>query len=142
MLGDRFWRKVAPADALECWLWTASLNSGGYGQFMLAGRPQRAHRLAYAELVAEVPAGLSLDHLCRVRRCVNPWHLDPVTNAVNTARGDLVPGASQRAKTECPSGHPYDEANTRRDTDGHRRCRTCERTQSLAGYYRRKALAA
>ena len=143
-LGQRFWSKVAVAPALDCWPWLASLNTGGYGQFMLDGRPQRAHRLAYEELRAEIPAGLQLDHLCRNRRCVNPWHLEPVTNAVNTARGmlPLINGERQRSKTHCANGHPYNADNTRLDPKWHRRCRACERAQSLAGYYRRKANAA
>lgn len=139
-LEARFWPKVGYAEALECWPWTASLNDGGYGQIYMDGRPHRAHRVAYELLRGEIPAGLQLDHLCRVRSCVNPWHLEPVTNEVNTERGELRL-VIRPPRAECPSGHPYSPENTRIDPEGYRRCRTCERTQSLASYYRRKAVA-
>ncbi len=135
-IAERFWEKVAPADADHCWLWTASLNTSGYGQFMLNGRPQRAHRIAYELLRAEIPDGLQIDHLCRVRRCVNPWHLDPVPNAVNAERARPY-RAVRQLKQHCPSGHAYSPENTYSDPRGHRRCRECGRQQSLAAYYRR-----
>jgi hypothetical protein len=137
---ERFWSKVRPAPADECWMWTASLNTGGYGQFAYRGRPLRAHRVAYELLICDIPAGLQLDHLCRVRPCVNPWHLEPVTNDVNMARGELR-SYVHPVKTHCKHGHELSGDNVRRDPDGHRRCRTCERRDSLAGYYRRKARA-
>ena len=141
--GERFWSKVEVAPIEECWNWLASLNNSGYGQFAIDNRPHRAHRIAWEELRGEIPAGLVMDHLCRNRACVNPWHLEPVTHAVNIARGSGAAKAGQfsLAKTHCPSKHPYDETNTRLDRNGHRRCRICERTQSLAGYYKRKAAA-
>ena len=139
-LPERFWEKVAPAGPDECWLWTASLNDGGYGQFALDGRPHRAHRIAYELMIGPIPDGLHIDHLCRVRRCVNPYHLDPVTNEVNTARG-LLRKSPPKAKPECRNGHPFTDDNVRVDPEGWRRCRTCERVQSLASYYRRKARA-
>jgi hypothetical protein len=105
-LGERFWSKVRKTD--DCWLWTAGLN-GGYGVYTIGGRPRPAHRLAYEELVGPVPDGLQLDHLCRVRRCVNPAHLEPVTSKENTRRGTAVDviAERQRSKTHCPRGHPY-----------------------------------
>lgn len=89
---DRFWAKVVegPAPVVDpslgpCWLWTGAAGNG-YGTFYLAGRYVAAHRTAYEWLRVEIPAGLLLDHLCRVPRCVNPWHLEPVTQAVNMLR--------------------------------------------------------
>lgn len=120
MLPDRFWSKVRPEG--DCWVWTASTRNGGYGQFRIDGRVKVAHRLAFEELRDEIPGGLVLDHLCRNRKCVNPDHLDPVTDQVNIARGEG--GVNQRRKTHCPQGHPYDEQNTRRYRTG-RYCRTC-----------------
>lgn len=68
-----------------CWLWTRQLTSNGYGKFN-AGDQQLAHRWSYEFHIAPIPAGLELDHLCRIRRCVNPWHLEPVTTLVNRRR--------------------------------------------------------
>ena len=76
----RFWPKVAESG--DCWVWTAFRMPNGYGQF----DKQYAHRWAYEHLRGEIPEGLELDHLCRVRHCVNPWHLEPVTHAENHRR--------------------------------------------------------
>lgn len=108
----------------SCWLWTRSLNGKGYAEVKVNGRHHPAHRLAYELLVGPIPAGLVLDHLCRVRHCVNPAHLEPVTNRENILRGDTVP-AKNAAKTHCAQGHPYDDANTINRPNGHRRCRAC-----------------
>lgn len=109
---EKFWEKVDASG--DCWLWMGGLNTGGYGRFTLDGRRQRAHRVAYALLVAPVPSGLELDHLCRVRHCVNPDHLEPVTRRENLLRGagPAQAGYRQKRKTHCPQGHPYDESNT------------------------------
>ena len=85
---ERFWSKVDRNGRGGCWLWTASLNRYGYPNFgAVNGRPMAGHRYAYERLVGPIPAGLQLDHLCRVRRCVNPAHLEPVTPKENTRRG-------------------------------------------------------
>lgn len=121
-LADRFWSKVDkdgpvhPVLGTPCWLWNAGCNAGGYGQIHVCrdeNRRQvvaRAHRVAYLLLRGSIPGGLDLDHLCRVRRCVNPDHLEPVTNRENTHRGDGPSGRAFRA-THCPKGHPYVEGN-------------------------------
>lgn len=116
----RFFEKVDAAG--PCWLWTASLSKG-YGQFWTGERLQMAHLWAWEHLVGPIPAGLDLDHLCRVRRCVNPDHLDPVTRAENLARGATIPARNAR-KTHCLMGHEFTEANTYRHR-GARYCRAC-----------------
>ena len=88
-VAERFWRHVAGEDPLGCWQWQGSTRSG-YGAFWTPCGVVRAHKWAYENLRVEVPLGLSLDHLCRDRLCVNPWHLEPVTHAVNNRRSRLA----------------------------------------------------
>lgn len=131
----RFWAKVdkngpAPEARPElgpCWLWTSALDNGGYplfwvGETMRAGK---AHRLAYEELVGPIPAGLTLDHLCSVRRCVNPAHLDPCTMGENVRRSPNTPWARKARWTHCSRGHEFTPENTRIH-HGRRRCRLCD----------------
>jgi hypothetical protein len=89
----------------------------------------KAHRAVYELLVGPIPPDLPMDHLCGVTSCVNPAHLQIVTPRENVVRGrgPATAGARNAAKTQCPHGHPYDAANTRHDSAGRRRCRTCER---------------
>jgi hypothetical protein len=123
--------------ALPCWQWTGAINRGGYGNINIkqdngAWVPRTVHRVAYQILIGPIPEGLELDHLCRVRSCCNPWHLEPVTKTVNVRRGRApkTSGAWLRAKTHCPHGHPYDEGNTRKSPSGRRHCRACERIRA------------
>jgi hypothetical protein len=128
----RFWMMVDVNGPGDCWLWTGHLGGGGYGAFSLGRRDNKkikAHRYAYETLVGPVPEGLELDHLCRVRHCVNPDHLEPVTRAENIRRGDApaVNSARGKAMTHCKRGHPFDDENTyyppnRPET---RNCRAC-----------------
>ena len=138
---ERFWSKVDRSG--ECWVWIGAKDDRGYGFFRVAPKTVRAYRFAYEMLVGPIPQGLELDHLCRNHSCVNPAHLDPVTHRENNRRGvaGAVATVRQQAKTHCPQGHPYDEANTmiRRTKLGNpeRHCRECNRVQSLAAQKRR-----
>ncbi|MFJ1995270.1 HNH endonuclease signature motif containing protein [Streptomyces asiaticus] len=105
----------------ECWLWTGRLNRSGYAEMKVNGRYRMAHRVAYEELVGPIPDGLQLDHLCRIRHCLNPAHLEPVTSAENTRRSPL----RNEIKTHCKKGHPYSAGNTY-VWRGHRHCRICK----------------
>src|SRR3990167_2082971 len=115
----RFWAKVdknGPTplhrpDLGPCWLWTASKNPHGYGQFVMEyevdGAPRKqargAHRVAYEMAHGPIPKGMQLDHLCHVRACVNDAHLEVVTQQTNLLRGDTFQ-AKNAAKTHCPKG--------------------------------------
>lgn len=123
---ETFWSRVEKTST--CWLWRGYKSPDGYPRFKFEGRPQNAHRLAYAWLVRPVPGGLQIDHLCRVKICVNPAHLEPVTSRENTYRVPDHPIVLNAAKTRCPAGHEYDLLNTYSDPSGRRHCRTCRRT--------------
>jgi hypothetical protein len=164
-MDERFWlcvNKDGPVvasrpDLGPCWPWTGHLFHDGYGRFDYGGRADktaaRAHRISYAWLKGEIPDGLIVDHLCHThdsdcpggktcphRRCVNPDHLEAVTQRVNVLRGVGI-SALNAAKTHCPRNHPYDEANTR-TRGGSRHCRTCDRIQANARYAAKKKAAA
>ena len=114
----------------------ASLKENGYAQYAHGGTMRNAHRVAYGVLVATIPVPLTVDHLCRVRHCVNPAHMELVTQKVNSLRGDTLAARGART-TECPVGHPYDRENTYRYA-GKRRCRACHRDQERRAYHLRK----
>lgn len=118
----RLWAHVDKTDS--CWFWTGLLNHAGYGRVWNDGAVRLAHRVAYELVVGPIPSGLTLDHLCRTRRCVNPTHLEPVTQRENTRRGNTISNRNA-AKTHCVNGHPFDDKNTARTQGGHRRCRRC-----------------
>ena len=84
-LAPRLRSKITP-DPSGCWLWAASLGTAGYGQVWDGVTMRRAHRVTYTLLVGAIPEGLEIDHLCRVRRCVNPAHLEAVTKQENQRR--------------------------------------------------------
>jgi len=112
-------------DASGCILWLGRVDGKGYGRLAnVKGKTGGAHRITYEAAYGPIPAGLDLDHLCRVTRCVNPRHLEPVTSGENTRRSPIHNGA----KTHCPQGHEYTEANTYRwpgAPGASRQCRTC-----------------
>ena len=143
-IAERALRRIERREPGECWPWTGSLSTNGYGQIEdLATdgtrRPRRAHRVVYEALVGPIPDGLDLDHTCHTRdrscpggdtcphrACCNPAHLEPVTRSVNLKRGRN----RWREKTHCPQGHAYDAENTR-FYRGRRYCRTCQNTKHL-----------
>lgn len=130
---DRFWSKVEISDPSACWIWVGGRDAAGYGQFSVItpnGRSTiRSHRFAYEALMGAIPDELVMDHLCEVRECVNPHHLEPVTVRENILRGDT--GERERAKTHCPQGHPYSGDNLVIH-HGSRECRTCKNIKQRA----------
>lgn len=108
-----------------CWEWLKP-DANGYGKFRYQGGPRWAHRVSYELFLGPIPAGLTLDHLCRNPRCINPDHLDPVTHRENVMRGNSPP-AKAAARDTCAHGHPYTESNLYVYPNGARRCRRCTR---------------
>jgi hypothetical protein len=130
---DRFMSKVSKTET--CWLWGGMLAKDGYGLFCFAKRKTvSAHRWVFTELIGPIADGNEIDHMCFVRNCVNPEHLEQVSHAENVARsiangnyaGRHEIGKFQAAKTHCKRGHEYSKENTYIDThSGGRRCRAC-----------------
>lgn len=121
---DRLADKFTVGDG--CWEWTAAKDADSYGTFGVNNRGRLSHRIIYELLVGPIGEGLTLDHLCRVRHCVRPDHLEPVTNRENILRGESNAAVNAR-KTECPYGHRYDEGHVYVRPNGGRECRTCSR---------------
>lgn len=122
----RFWAKIIFEDDCNCWRWGACLSPSGYGLASAGGKNILAHRYSYQFYKGPIPAGLVIDHLCRTRHCVNPDHLEAVTQAENTSRGDRHRGSGAK---RCGRGHIYTPANTYWETKSRgyprRACRAC-----------------
>ncbi len=130
-MNERFWSKVDLFSG-DCWIWL-SRKRNGYGQFRHGNHSTQAHRIAYEEICGPIPQGLNLDHLCRNRSCVRPTHLEPVTQRVNTLRGETIP-AAHATKTHCPKGHPLAQGNLVpwKQKNGSRVCKICKKAHDRA----------
>lgn len=131
-LERKLWRrtKVQPGPlSTDCYVWIG-WTQDGYGRMEISRTPVRVtrgvHTLAYEHFVGPVPPGQEPDHLCRVRPCWRPEHLEAVTHRVNCLRGVGV-GAIAAARTACVNGHDFTVENTRLDSRGKRVCRACDR---------------
>lgn len=127
-IAERFWPKVKVGTPDECWPWLAAKQRNGYGCIGRGGKyggMYRAHRVSYELAYGPIPKGLTIDHLCKRRDCVNPAHLEAVTIQVNLLRGDTVTRRNA-SKATCPRGHAYTHRNVR----GDRTCRVCDNTQA------------
>ena len=134
---ERFFHYVEFTDT--CWLWHGSMFPNGYGQFPIKReKGHLAHRWFYEKMYGPIEDGLDLDHLCRVRHCVNVFqHLEPVTRLENLTRGVGII-AEQLKRTHCPKGHPYSDENTYMDQGTHRKCKECNRVRCRTYKARRK----
>ena len=121
---DRFWSSIVVVE--NCWQWTGRTNGKCYGTFSDGGKRFMAHRWAYEHLRGPIPSGLTLDHLCRNRGCVNPNHLEPVTLRENILRG-TSPAANQARQTHCIHGHEFTPDNTYISGRGQRSCKQCHK---------------
>jgi hypothetical protein len=116
-----------------CWLWGGAVSANGYGTMTVLGRTKMAHRASYEAYNGAIPAGLHIDHKCKVRCCVNPEHLEAVTVKVNNSRS---PRPITLA-THCKHGHAFSGDNLQ--IGRQRRCMECNRRVALASYHRSKA---
>ena len=133
---DRFMLFVSPEPMSGCWLWLGHTMPKGYGTFKIGLGQFLAHRVSYELHVGPIPEGLTLDHLCRLRCCVNWQHQEPVTNTVNCRRGQAV----RKKKTHCPQGHEFTPENILPQGGGkYWRCRICARAACMKSYFKSRA---
>jgi hypothetical protein len=138
-LETRFERFVSPEPNSGCWLWTGAGDRDGYGNFSVNRKFISAHRFSYGLYTAKIPSGFEIDHLCHVRCCVNPAHLEAVTRAENIRR-QRPRGKRTAFNTHCFRGHERDRENTYISPTGTRHCRKCNRIAGIK--YKRKTMRA
>lgn len=125
----RIENKIEKVTESGCWIWTG-YDHGGYGRLRFGGKRSLAHRVVFELTNGPVPEGLELDHLCRVRCCVNPDHLEPVHHRENMLRGDGF-AAKQSNQTHCLKGHEFTKKNTYIVPSNRARvCRACNYKRS------------
>lgn len=127
---QRFFAKVEKTTS--CWLWQAALDDDGYGVFRASNKTHRAHKWLWELVKGKVPEGLVLDHLCRVRNCVRPKHLEAVTQKVNCERADVGGRVWRKKITHCPQGHEYTPENTYLQERGRTISRCCRACRNIA----------
>jgi len=134
---ERFWSHVSPEPNTGCWLWMAGEARGGYAKFKADGKTVVAHKWYWETRNGPVPGGLELDHLCRVRCCVNPIHLEAVTPLVNFQRGLRLGPAMIGRKAQnanlltCSKGHPFSGISGRPGKKRQRFCKICRAEYQL-----------
>ena len=139
---NRFLLKIKRQDGH--WIWCGGIGSQGYGISLLYGKKNTAHRVSYLFLKGSIPEGLCIDHICRIRSCVNPAHLRLVTPMENALINSMCPTALNKAKTHCKYGHEFTEENTynsiraKHHPNGRRTCVICSSRNSKKYYQVRK----
>lgn len=133
-LTPRIQSLIMPVPMCGCWLWTGHTWLG-YGYYNRV----RAHRLIYTSMVGPIPDGLQVDHLCRVRSCVNPAHLEPVTCRENLRRSPIAVVSPLMAATHCKKGHPLVVGPSHWKHGRKRRCPICRAERNIAYHQERRA---
>jgi len=131
-----FWNKVDITE--NCWLWTGALIGNGYAQHGTYPNAQLVHRISYRYHIGEIKDGMQIDHLCKVRNCVNPDHLEQVTQQENMKRSSVL--EHSLGLTHCKHGHEFTKENTIWRNERHRSCRTCTRRRYREHYWRVKLI--
>lgn len=124
----RFWDKVSK-QANVCWIWNGAVDAHGYGSILEKGKIKKSHRVSYIMFHGEIPKDVVIDHICKIKRCVNPLHLQVVTLGENTLLGD-GPTAQNKRKTHCIRGHKLSGDNIylyERAGHTNRQCRICRK---------------
>lgn len=116
--------QIIGTEPTDCWNWGGDMNNYGYGRVSVDGKRMLAHRYSYSLFKGDIPNGLVIDHLCRNRKCVNPAHMEVVTNSVNVKRGEKA------IKTHCIRGHELSGSNLRIRKNGTRFCRECDKQRA------------
>lgn len=120
--------------AAPCWVFRGKVNNSGYGSLSSAGKKWMAHRYMWTLMRGPIPEKMQVDHLCRVRRCLNPQHMEIVDCRTNLLRGTGA-SAQHARKVACPKcGKPYDYIHP----NGSRRCRSCQQAMQKDRYNRRR----
>jgi len=130
---QKFIKDRVTLDKKGCWLWNNYLTKSGYAVASFEGKITRVHRFSYESFIKKIPKGLVIDHLCRVRHCVNPDHLETVTQRENLHRSTLTLTYLHKIKTHCVHGHPFSKKNTyiiKGPYGKFRMCRTCSLARS------------
>lgn len=121
----RFWKGLKVIEN-GCWLWNKYKDKYGYGSISVDGKMAKIHRVSFEHFKGEIRKGLQIDHLCRVRHCANPTHLEAVTQRENIMRGDGICSKNAK-KTSCRNGHEYNQGHVYIYPGGRRLCMTCQK---------------
>ncbi len=124
---DRFLSMIKIVES-GCWEWQGYVFKSGYGSFWFNDKTYRSHRFIYEYYHGSICPDLTIDHLCRNRKCCNPNHLEQVTYKENVLRSPFTQASINSRKTHCIYGHEFNESNTYVYSHGKRECRICNRT--------------
>ncbi len=128
---QRFLDKIR--KTASCWVWIGAIKDNGYGSYYDDGKVVSAHRYSYEAFNGPIPDGFVIDHLCRTRHCVNPDHLEAVTQRENLRRGAGFIGRQTR-QTACVRGHELAGDNLYVTPSGKRQCRACRKAARRKHY--------